>query len=649
MKVLFVWLCITLVPLGLWADAPKVPRTLEFAGITLKLNEKARAKIQTEVNALTRYPKYFQIKVDRLQIYFPIIERIFQEEGLPEDFKYLSIQESALISDAVSSSKAVGYWQFKQAAAKEVGLRIDRNVDERKNIVSSTRGAARYLKKNNNLYFDNWVHALLAYHQGPGGAMKLVGNKYKGARSMPINGQTHWYVITFLAHKIAFEQVQPQTPKLFLTEYYEGKEKTIKQIASSRNLDQELVLQYNKWLKRGRVPSDKPYAVILPYQQQQRLLASNHRTPSASTTRKAPAVTNRSTTNYQKYRTQPEKYPVIYGASANATKSQPARINGITGIIVGGGDDLSAISKSTGVTMKRLLYYNDLSTKRALRDGEVLYLKPKKSKAKTHYHIVEPGEDLWSISQRYGIKLSKLRDKNRIAKTQRVKPTRVLWLRFIRPADEPVAYQMPAKEVTPQETESITKEPTSRPLSATKTTVAQDTVIKEKVPAPTTPTRVEVAQNQTNADPPEEPQLEEEEEFELDEPVNFVGVDKAVNVANSAQKVHVVKAGETLYSIAKSHSLTVEELQRLNGLSESTNLSIGQELKLSEIADIPKKPSEALQKAENQFFLYEVKEGETLYQIAREHQATIQQIMEWNQKNDFNIAVGEQLRILERP
>ena len=204
MRIILVSLCMLLGFTSVMADAPTVPNTIEFAGLNLKVSDKARRKIQAEVDALTRHPKYFQIKVDRLQIYFPIIERIFKEEGLPEDFKYLVLQESALISDAVSSSNAVGFWQFKRAAATEVGLRVDKNVDERLNIVSSTRGAAKYIKKNNRIYFDNWVHALLAYQQGPGGAQRLVNKKYQGSRSMPIDSRTHWYVIKFLAHKIAF-------------------------------------------------------------------------------------------------------------------------------------------------------------------------------------------------------------------------------------------------------------------------------------------------------------------------------------------------------------------------------------------------------------------------------------------------------------
>ena len=102
MKIVLVLLCMTFSLVSAGENVPTVPNSISFAGLNLKLTDKARRKIQSEVDALTRNPKYFQIKVDRLQIYFPIIERVFREEGLPEDFKYLVLQESALISDAVS-------------------------------------------------------------------------------------------------------------------------------------------------------------------------------------------------------------------------------------------------------------------------------------------------------------------------------------------------------------------------------------------------------------------------------------------------------------------------------------------------------------------------------------------------------------------
>ena len=206
MKRILLLLCLMVGVAAFAAESPTVPNAIQFAGLNLKLSDKARKKIQIEVNALTKSPKYFQIKVDRLQIYFPIIEEIFREEGLPEDFKYLVLQESALISDAVSTSKRCRVLAVQEGCGNRSWIRVDRQVDERLNIVASTRGAAKYIKKNNRLYFDNWVHALLAYQQGPGGAQRLVNDKFKGTRSMPIDGRTHWYVIKFLAHKIAFEQ-----------------------------------------------------------------------------------------------------------------------------------------------------------------------------------------------------------------------------------------------------------------------------------------------------------------------------------------------------------------------------------------------------------------------------------------------------------
>src|SRR5690606_16816059 len=134
-----------------------------------------------------------------------IIEKIFKEEELPDDFKFLSLQESSLISDAVSTSNAVGYWQFKKETAIEVGMRVDNHVDERMNIVSSSLGAAKYLKKNNTIYFNNWIYALLAYNLGAGGAKQKIKEKYLGAKKMVIDGDMHWYVIRFLAHKLAYE------------------------------------------------------------------------------------------------------------------------------------------------------------------------------------------------------------------------------------------------------------------------------------------------------------------------------------------------------------------------------------------------------------------------------------------------------------
>ncbi|MFN8844722.1 MAG: lytic transglycosylase domain-containing protein, partial [Chryseotalea sp.] len=181
---------------------PEVPHKMNFAGITLTIRDDARREIQKDVDALMQSPRHFQIKVERAKAYFPIIEKIFAEENLPNDFKYLVLQESALIGDAVSVSNAVGFWQFKDFTAREVGLRVDDVVDERMNIASATRGAARYIKKN-NYQFNNWIYALQAYQMGAGGVSRAVRDVESGVRHMTITSQTYWYVKKFLAHKIA--------------------------------------------------------------------------------------------------------------------------------------------------------------------------------------------------------------------------------------------------------------------------------------------------------------------------------------------------------------------------------------------------------------------------------------------------------------
>src|SRR5690606_20630555 len=150
------------------------------------------------------------------------------------------------------------------ASGEEVGLRIDGTVDERLNIISSSRGAARYLKRNNN-YFGNWLYALLSYNMGAGGAQKVVDDKNFGAKKMEIDKRTHWYIIKFLAHKVAFESATGKnTPSLLLTEYNLGANKSLKKIASETRADAQLLEEYNKWLKRGAVPDDRIYSVIIP-------------------------------------------------------------------------------------------------------------------------------------------------------------------------------------------------------------------------------------------------------------------------------------------------------------------------------------------------------------------------------------------------
>jgi membrane-bound lytic murein transglycosylase D len=111
-------------------SVPVVPEQLTFADISVRLDPDARRLVQQDVNALLANRQYWVAKLDRVVLYFPMIEAILIDEDVPTDFKYLAVQESSLTPDAVSSSAAVGYWQFKQETALGHGLRVDNEIDE---------------------------------------------------------------------------------------------------------------------------------------------------------------------------------------------------------------------------------------------------------------------------------------------------------------------------------------------------------------------------------------------------------------------------------------------------------------------------------------------------------------------------------------
>ena len=126
----------------------------------------------------------FRSRLDRInRSTLHIVARVLREErACRRILNFLGhFRESSLISDAVSTSNAVGFWQFKKATAEEVNLRVDQEIDERKSIVSATRGAATYLKKHQS-YLDNWGHS----HWSPtkwvwGGARNYYKDRYRRA------------------------------------------------------------------------------------------------------------------------------------------------------------------------------------------------------------------------------------------------------------------------------------------------------------------------------------------------------------------------------------------------------------------------------------------------------------------------------------
>ncbi|MEM8525436.1 MAG: transglycosylase SLT domain-containing protein [Bacteroidota bacterium] len=170
---------------------------------------------------LKRYLSYSrpgsEVILGRSIMYFPMFEEYLEENELPDDLKYLSVVESALRPKAVSRAGAVGLWQFMPPTAREVGLKIDKYVDERRDPEKSTKAAMKYLKMQYNR-FGSWELALAAYNGGSG----TVSRAIKRGRS-----KDFWRIRNYLP-KETRNYVPAYIAACYLGKFYEEHELTPK-------------------------------------------------------------------------------------------------------------------------------------------------------------------------------------------------------------------------------------------------------------------------------------------------------------------------------------------------------------------------------------------------------------------------------------
>jgi membrane-bound lytic murein transglycosylase D len=593
------------------AQPPQVPHKMQFAGMTLTIRDDARREIQKDVDALTLSPKHFTIKAERAKTYFPIIEKIFEEEHVPVDFKYLVLQESALIPDAVSPSNAVGFWQFKDFTAIEMGLRVDKQIDERMNIASASRGAAKYIKKN-NFYFNNWVYALQAYQMGAGAVLKSVKDSEGGASHMEITSNTYWYVKKFLAHKVAFEDAVSGPGQLQVSTYITSTKKSLADIATENSLDEASLRIYNKWVKSDIIPDDRAYVVLIPKPGDGEI--------------KLPVYM--ASTGVVK--------PATAGTPINKINaSQAVKINGLVTIIALEGETSTQLAARAGIELSDFLLWNDISISDQVKKGQPYFVRKKRTRASEAYHKVMPGEDLWMISQQHGVQLRKLRKYNRL-EGNTVTPGETLWLTAKRPKD--ARNIEPARELVEVEHEE-TFNWTANPQS-------ESAIVEKKIEEPVA--QVQKAVEIPVASPLFEDTLKIGKPEEVISKNNAELIQKDIVFSITVKKTqHIVQAGETLYSIAKQNEVGVMDLVNWNGLNLQEGIKPGQVLKLvdSQTVTADVKDPEVIQPKE---IIHEVKSSETLYSVARKYGVTIKELMDWNGKKDFGVSVGDKLRIIRK-
>ncbi|MDO7876501.1 LysM peptidoglycan-binding domain-containing protein [Hymenobacter sp. ASUV-10] len=448
---------------------PDVPAAMDVAGLHLEINEAARTLIQQKADALCRHQPSFQARVDLADGSFPIIDKVLQQEGVPLDFRYLVLQESALRGDAQSIHEAVGYWQMKKGTATDLGLLVNEQVDERRHLTASTRAAARYLSRN-NANLRNWMNALLSYNTGPGGVKAYVLPTDKGATEMSITEQTSPYVLMFLAHCIAFEPACGMNPKppLRLQEFPAVPGQSLAQQADIIYADPAALAVHNRWLLAPVVPADRPYTLIVPI------------TDAAAAA--GLAAGQRGITETQ----------LITAPTLNARNKAEVRVNNLRALVALPNESKEDLARRGGVKLGHFLRFNELRGFDNAIAGRPYFLQHKRDVAAVEYHVVQANESVADVAQKYGIRQHAIQQKNHLAKNEELRPGRVLWLQHTRPRSIAVEYRNEQEGIglempvgTPRPARPVAVVPVVPPVAPLPPTAEPAPVVVAPAPKPT--------------------------------------------------------------------------------------------------------------------------------------------------------------------
>lgn len=251
--------------------------SFDFAGEPLPLDNfdvKERLDRELTINAYWHSSTLQHIKLAAR--YFPVIEKILAEEGVPEDFKYLAVAESSL-SNVTSPAGAKGIWQFLERTAESYGLEVNRDIDERYHLEKATRAACAYLKEKFQT-FGSWTLAAAAYNMGESGLKEEMEQQFATSYyDLNLNAETSRYVFRIVAVKeilanpekygfmLGSEDLYPPMYN-FQTLTVDTTIESLGQFAKQQGISYRMLKVYNPWLLTSRLPnsSRKVYEIRIP-------------------------------------------------------------------------------------------------------------------------------------------------------------------------------------------------------------------------------------------------------------------------------------------------------------------------------------------------------------------------------------------------
>lgn len=244
-----------------------IPDELNFAGeLTPLENFDVLESLDRELLINTYWQSHTLLLIKRANRYFPVIERILAENGIPDDFKYLPVAESDLMN-LVSPAQAVGFWQFKKATAVEIGLEVNDEIDERYHLEKSTEAACKFLKRSYELY-GSWIMAAASYNMGRRGLNRQIERQdEKYYYDLLLNEETGRYIYRLLALKLIMEdpgeygfefdrnELYPPIPTYEVT--VDTPVEDFADFARRYSINYKILKLFNPWLRDNKLTNAK--------------------------------------------------------------------------------------------------------------------------------------------------------------------------------------------------------------------------------------------------------------------------------------------------------------------------------------------------------------------------------------------------------
>jgi hypothetical protein len=263
-------------PQGYRIVSPPIPDQLDFAGEKVPLqNFEVKERIDREFIVNTYYHSFTILAMKKSNRYFPVIEPILKKNGIPDDFKYVSVIESGL-SNVISPAGAVGFWQFMEAAGKKYGLEINDEVDQRYDLKKSTEAACGYIK-DAYTEFGSWTMAAASFNMGTNGVEKqMARQKTNRYYNLVLSDETSRYIARIIAMKTILQHpekygfdIKEDELYLPLPTYEVTMSSPINDLADfaiEKGINYKILKMYNPWLRDNVLTnkSGKTYTIEMP-------------------------------------------------------------------------------------------------------------------------------------------------------------------------------------------------------------------------------------------------------------------------------------------------------------------------------------------------------------------------------------------------